>query len=377
MIYLDNAATTFPKPECVINEVSKCMRDYCGNPGRGSHSLSMMASEMVFRAREHLNGMFNGYSPERCIFTLNTTYALNIALKSAVSDGCHILISDLEHNSVLRQVEKLKTDGRATYDIFRTFGGDCNKITNELKSKIKKNTGILICQIASNICGITMPVEQIGKLCRINGIIFIADAAQFAGKYAIDIKKMNIDALCLPAHKGLYGPQGTGAVLFSERYFEHADTLIEGGSGSNSLSTEMPEVLPDRFEAGTVPTPAVSGLLRGVEFVSNTGIASICEHESELTEYLLAALCSDSRFEVYSPLNYGGIVLFNVKGKTSTETADELNERGICVRAGFHCAPLAHKTLSTGNSGAVRVSFGVFNTRDDVRKLKDALYYLK
>ena len=377
MIYLDNAATTFPKPERVISEVSKCMRDYCGNPGRGSHTLSMMASETVFQARERLNGMFNGYGPERCIFTLNTTYALNIALKSAFTDGCHILISDLEHNSVLRQVEKLKRDGRASYDIFRTFGGDCNKITDEIKSKIKKNTGILICQIASNICGITMPVEQIGKLCRINGIVFIADAAQFAGKYAIDMKKMNIEALCLPAHKGLYGPQGAGAVLFSDRNFENADTLIEGGSGSNSLSPEMPGELPDRFEAGTLPTPAVCGLVRGVEFVSDVGVASICEHESELTEYLLGAMLSDSRFEVYAPLKCGGIVLFNVKGKTSTETADELNGRGICTRAGFHCAPLAHKTLSTGNSGAVRVSFGVFNTRDDVRKLKDALYYIK
>ena len=139
----------------------------------------------------------------------------------------------------------------------------------------------------------------------------------------------------------------------------------------------MPSELPDRFEAGTLPTPAVCGLARGVEFVSDVGVASICEHESELTEYLLGAMLSDSRFEVYAPLNCGGIVLFNVKGKASTETADELNRRGICVRAGFHCAPLAHKTLSTGNSGAVRVSFGIFNTRDDVRKLKDALYFIK
>ena len=378
MIYLDNAATTFPKPDSVVTEVAKCMREYCGNPGRGSHTLSLKASEAVFRARESVCNMFNGPGPERCIFTLNTTYALNIALKAVVTRGSHILVSDLEHNSVIRQVEKLKNDGIVSYDVFRTFGGDRKRITEDIKLKIKKNTKILICQIASNICGITMPVEQIGKLCRNYGLFFIADAAQFAGIYAIDMKEMKIDALCFPAHKALYGPQGAGCVMFSERLFDNrGETIIEGGSGSNSLSALMPDTLPDRFEAGTISTPAVSGLIRGIEFVESAGFRSISAHESELTGALLSALSCDRRFEIYAPLETGGIVLFNIKGKPSVDVAGELNDRGICTRAGFHCAPLAHKTLMTGETGAVRVSFGMFNTKKDVKTLLDSLVFIK
>ena len=377
MIYFDNAATTFPKPDSVVSEVSKCMREYCGNPGRGSHSLSMMASEMVFRARENICDMFNGESPDHCVFTLNTTYALNIALKAVVTKGCHILVSDLEHNSVIRQVVKLKRDGFVSYDVFRTFGGDECKISEDIKSKVKKNSKILICQVASNICGIRMPVEQIGKLCRSFGIIFIADAAQYAGIYAIDMKRMNIDALCFPSHKGLYGPQGTGAVLFSERCFERSNTIIEGGSGSNSLSLGMPEALPDRFEAGTIPTPAVAGLVRGIEFVRSSGVDAISDHESELAGSLTEGLLCDKRFRLYGPRGRGGVVLFNIKGISPVYVSDELNRRGICTRAGFHCAPLAHNTLSTGESGAVRVSFGVFNNQSEVKTFLDSLTYIK
>ncbi len=373
MIYFDNAATTFPKPECVVEEVSTCLREYCGNPGRGSHSLSLRASEAVFRARESICALFNGQSAERCIFTLNTTYALNIALKSALSEGCHILVSDLEHNSVIRQVIKLKNEGRIQYSIFSTFGGDPERIIGDIRSKIKRNTTILICQIASNICGITMPVEQIGKLCRKYGIIFIADAAQYAGVYPIDIKSMNIDALCFPAHKGLYGPQGAGGILLSERFPDRTRTLIEGGSGSNSLNTRMPDEYPDRFEAGTLPTPALAGLIKGIEFVESIGHSSIIEHESELTSILLNGLLNDKRYEVYVPIEDCGIVLFNLIGSSSANVARELDHRGVCTRAGFHCAPLAHRTLDTGSSGAVRISFGIFNNRDEVRRLLDYL----
>ncbi len=376
MIYFDNAATTFPKPESVVSEVSKCLAEYCGNPGRGSHALSMRASEAVYSARESVCALFNGYSPDRCIFTLNTTYALNISLKAAVSKGCRVLISDLEHNSVYRQVEKLKAEGIADYDVFGTYSGDREKIINDVKRKIKFNTKVLICQIASNICGVTMPVEEIGKLCRKNLIVFIADAAQYAGIREIDVKRMNIDALCFPAHKGLYGPQGAGGILLSDAFSENAPTLIEGGSGSDSLNPLMPESYPDRYEAGTCATPALAGLMQGIKFVRNIGYGNISEHEREMTSMTVDALLSDRRFEVYCPMKNCGIVLFNVKGIDPVSVGRELDARGICVRSGFHCAPLAHRTLGTGNSGAVRVSFGIFNYRDEVRKMLDALYYI-
>ncbi|MBR6917458.1 MAG: aminotransferase class V-fold PLP-dependent enzyme, partial [Clostridia bacterium] len=258
MIYLDNAATTFPKPASVTEEIVKCITSYCGNPGRGSHRMAFAASEVVFSTREKLNGIFDGDGPENCVFTLNTTYALNIALKSMVTPSSHILISDLEHNSVFRQAVKLKRDGICDFDIFHTFGGDGDKILTDIKNKLKKNTRILICLVSSNICGIVLPVTRIGELCRKRNIQFIADAAQSAGIHEISIKKMNVDALCVPSHKGLYGAQGAGAVLFSSRSVKHLKSVFDGGSGSDSLNEAMPDALPDKLEAGTVSTPAIA-----------------------------------------------------------------------------------------------------------------------
>lgn len=372
MIYLDNAATTFPKPQSVVDEVARCMTTYCGNPGRGSHKMSLAASEAIFEAREKLSSLVGADDPDNCIFTLNTTYALNIAVKSIVRRGYHIIISDMEHNSVYRQIAKLKEDGIATFDVFGTFGGDADLIIKDIKRKMTQETKLLVCQISSNICPLTMPVNLIGKLCRTEGIRFIADAAQSAGINDINVKDMAIDALCVPSHKGLYGPQGAGAVVISER-MEDLRTLVEGGSGSNSLDKFMPQELPDRLEAGTLPTPAIAGLSRGIDFINSVGLSNIRQHEFSLASMLTEELRSDKRFVVYGDCMSGGIVLFNVVGMTSNAVSRELDNRGICTRAGFHCAPLAHKTLSTGPDGAVRVSFGIFNDKCDVSSLLDAL----
>ncbi len=373
MIYLDNAATTYPKPQSVIGEVSRCMKEYCGNPGRGSHYMSMRAAETLFSTRNKLDKLFNGYGPENCVFTLNTTYALNIALKSAVTNGCHILISDLEHNSVYRQVVKLCDDSDVTFDIFNTFGGDHQKTVNDIKRKIKSNTKILICLLSSNVCAISLPAEKIGKLCKSSNILFIADAAQSAGVYEIDMKKFCIDALCVPSHKALYGPQGAGAVLFSRDFPFSVRSFIEGGSGSNSKEKYMPYDLPDRFEAGTMPTPSIAGLGAGIDFINEIGISVIRRHEGSLAKLLTDELMSDKRYTLYGGYEQNGIVLFNVKGMSSVEVAEELNRRNICVRSGFHCAPLAHNALNTGKDGAVRISFGVFNDLSDVRETIDTL----
>ncbi len=373
MIYLDNAATSFPKPGEVTREVYRCMSEYCGNPGRGSHRMALAASNALYSARTGLCELFGASEPERCVFTLNTTYALNIALKSVVTRGCHILISDLEHNSVYRQVVKLRDDGISSFDMLGTFGGDAGLIISDIQKKIRNSTTVLICQISSNICGVSMPVKTIGELCRKNGITFIADAAQSAGVYDIDVESMHIDALCLPSHKGLYGPQGAGVILFSERMSEKSVAMLEGGSGSNSLSERMPDELPDRFEAGTMPTPAIAGLAKGVAFIKSIGFGAVREHEKELSNLLVSGLRNDDRFTVYDSSHTGGIVLFNVKGRSPVEVSSLLDSYGICVRSGFHCAPLAHRTLGTGDSGAVRVSFGVFNKRSDVEKLLNIL----
>lgn len=376
-VYLDNAATSYPKPQIVIDETMRCMRDYCGNPGRGSHSLSLAASEVVFSVREKLDRLFNGYGPEYCVFTLNTTYALNIALKSLVDKGCHVLISDMEHNSVLRQVTSLERDHIITFDIFRTFGGNVDRLIKDLKTRINKKTSIIICQHVSNICGTVLPLERIGKLCRSFGIKLIVDAAQSAGLYDIDIKKFSIDALCIPSHKSLYGPQGAGAVLYSGRITDKIRTFVEGGSGSDSLNPYMPSLLPDRLEAGTLPTPSIAGWSQGIDYIMSNGISEMRRHEFELSNKLTLSLLNDNSFVVYEPNKCGNSVLFNVNGKSPDSVSNALNNAGICTRAGFHCAPLAHKTLCTGNSGAIRSSFGIYNTKKDIDILLDELNKIK
>lgn len=374
MIYLDNAATTFPKPVSVIEETARCMKEYCGNPGRGSHSMARLASDKIFEARELLCELFGADSPEDVVFTYNTTYSLNIALKSAVKSPCHILISDSEHNSVFRPVEALRRQGRVTYDTFPTI---TDSITEEIKKRINKNTKILICRHASNVTGSVLPIEKIGKLCRERNIFFIVDGAQSAGKYDIDIRKCNINALCIPSHKGLYGPQGAGAVIFNNVNPTVLNTFIEGGSGSASLEPTMPEGLPDRFEGGTLATPVIAGWCEGIRFVMKNTPGEILRHERELCRIMSYYLLNDSRFTVYGADSIGTLLSFNIKGRSSTEVCEELDRMGICTRGGFHCSPMTHKLYDTGDSGAVRVSFGAFNEQREVASLINALWNIK
>lgn len=376
LFYLDNAATTFPKPSAVCDECFRCIKDYCGNPGRGSHYYSEKSSEKLFEARELLCSLFGCSSPENVVFTLNTTYALNFAIKTFARDGDSILISDMEHNSVVRPVEALKHTKNISYSVFTTFKGDDRKTLSHINSLIKPNTKILVCQHSSNICGIVQPIKKIGELCRKKGILFIVDAAQSAGIFDIDMQAMCIDALCIPSHKSLYGIQGVGAVLFSENALNHglSCTLIEGGSGTNSKDILMPSFLPDRFEAGTMPTPAVAALAEGVKFVITNKPSSIRSHEEYLAGSLKNRLCQLKNIIIYEKELNSGIVLFNLFGKSSTFVANELSLESICVRAGFHCAPFAHKKIKTDESGAVRISFGVFNDLKDVIKVSDVIW---
>lgn len=369
MIYLDNAATTYPKPQIVVEEMSKCIKSYCGNPGRSSHSLALKSAEAIYNARLELADFF-GADPESVVFTYNATYALNIAIKSLIKPGFHVLISDIEHNAVFRPIYSLSQRGLCTFDIFDTSGND-EDIIKSIESKISSKTKMIVANFVSNIGSRKLPIKKIGNLCKKNDIIFILDGSQGAGHYHINLKKMNINALCLPGHKGLYGPQGTGVIIYNEIVPE---SYIEGGTGINSKDPKMPDFLPEIQEAGTLSTPAIVGLLEGLKWLKTLNIDKIRSHEEDLYNYFCTKMSNLEDFILYRANLYpGNTICFNSRFITSNYLASELNKRGICVRSGFHCSPLAHKVFNTRDDGAVRVSFGVFNTRNDVIDLINAL----
>jgi len=365
LIYFDNAATTFPKPERVYSEMQKCMREYCGNPGRGSHRMSLVASSKIYECRERIARFFSAPSPDNAVFTMNTTYALNIAIKSTVSRGDHVLISSVEHNSVYRPIRALTDRGVISFDIFDAFAQD---ITAEINRKLKQNTRLLICTHSSNICGKSMPIAEIGAFLKKKNIKFIVDGAQSAGHTDINVQKMNIDILCVPGHKGLYGPQGCAALIFGNS--DIGKTVFEGGGGINSLDEHMPDFLPERFEAGTLPTPNIVGLSEGIRFVQTQGINSIHEKEEFLCRECAVRLHDMKKVKLYSD---SGIILFNIREKSPVEVCEILDKNGICVRGGFHCSPLAHRAIGTGEDGAVRVSFSFFNERSELMKFCSVL----
>lgn len=368
MIYFDNAATSFPKPEAVCEEVNKCMRLYCGNPGRGAHAVSLAASQKVFECREAVSALFGCPETENLIFTLNTTSALNMAIKGMVRRGDHIIISDLEHNSVFRPVYRMAENRMIEYDVFHSVNQygrrPTEKICAEITKLIKPNTKLLICTHTSNICPITLPIREIGALCHRHNIIFIVDAAQSAGHIPVNMRRDNIDILCAPGHKGLLGPAGCGIMALGTGILP--DTLFEGGNGINSLEGTMPDFTPERFETGTLPVPAIAGLLAGVQLIGQTGIDNIKQHEFMLGKALYDRLNTINGIKIYASHSFGPIILFNLRDIPSDTLAKILNERGICVRSGFHCSPLAHKALGTPSDGAVRVSLGIYNTIDEV-----------
>ena len=375
MIYLDNAATAFPHPWRVIEEQALCMKEYCGNPGRGSHLLAMKAAEKIYECRERVASLFSSKDPQNVIFTLNATMAINTVIKGVLHQGDHVLISDMEHNAVFRPIYKLAREGRISYDLFSAHALDKGDVSDaviaSILEKLRPNTRLLICAHASNICSSVLPLERIGELCRKKGILFAVDAAQSAGHLPIDMERMKIDALCLPGHKGLLGPQGTGILLLGRGIF--ADTLLEGGSGYNSLEGNMPEEAPERYEAGTLPTPAIAGLCAGLRELEHIGIERIHSHEVALNRCLCRRLMQIPKVTVYAPHLEGSVLLFNAEGISADHMGAMLNERGFCVRTGFHCAALAHASLHTPPTGAVRVSPGIYNTVAHMEAFADAV----
>ena len=373
LIYLDNAATSFPKPIGVIEEMKKFMLYRGGNAGRGSHELAIEASKAVYDCRARLAEMFDAEGPERVCFTLNTTYALNFAIKGLLDSGDHVLISDLEHNAVLRPIYKLSQEGRISYDVFSSMAGDTKRsaarICAGITRLLRKETRMLVCTGASNVCSVEMPLAEIGALCKRKGILFVVDGAQCAGHREISMKRMNIDVLCLPAHKGLLGPQGCGIVIFGNDLSLRCTTLVEGGNGVASLDLDMGEFLPERYEAGTLPLPAIAGLGEALHIIRQMGTEEIAARERMLFYRAREQLMNTKGVTVYCPESSGAVLLFNVDGHGSEDVSRQLSDMGICVRGGYHCTMLGHKTLGTLEGGAVRASFGAFNRTDDIDAL--------
>jgi len=367
MIYLDNAATTNPKPSVVMEASRIALEKYSSNPGRSGHEGSILAAEEIYKCREKAAHFFNCASPENVVFTLNCTHAINYVIKGVLKPNSHVITSSLEHNAVMRPLETLKKRGQIDYDEAEVFFGDNDATLRSFERLIKKNTLLIICTHTSNVCGITLPIERIGKLCKEYNIPFAVDAAQSAGVLPIDMEKMNIDFLCCPGHKGLYGPMGTGILISSGRRLE---TIIEGGTGNFSIDLNQPEDLPERFESGTVNTPGIIALAAGINFVEKKGIDKIYSHEMRLIGKAyenLQEMKNISLYTVYPNSEYFAPVLcFNVVGIPSMEVAKGLNDRGVAVRAGLHCAPSAHNRLGTIGSGAVRISPSIFTTEHEI-----------
>lgn len=370
-IYLDNAATTFPKPAEVIAEMTSVMRYSCGNPGRSSHKIALRAAEKVYECRENIAN-YLGSTPERVVFTSSATHSLNLAIKTTLRKGDHVLISDIEHNSVIRPIATLAEKGLISYDIYVSHS-DPEKQIAELNSRIRPYTAMICACHHSNICGLVLPIREIGAFCKKHGVIFLVDASQSAGILPISMDKDGIDLLCAPGHKGLYGPPGCGFAVFGSRFDDPAelpDTFTEGGNGIRSKEPFMPDFLPDRLEAGTLAVPLIAGLSKGIDFVRGFQKGALYKNETRLCSLMRKELGRINDLRVYGERD-GSILLFSANGISAEGFAEALDSYGICVRAGFHCAPTAHEKLGTPKDGAVRVSFGAFNSERDVNRFCD------
>jgi len=366
MIYLDNAATTLIKPKNVYTASCNALRK-CGNPGRGGHAPSVYASDKIYECRVETAKLFHMEDkPENVVFTLNATHALNIAIKSILHNGGHAVISSMEHNSVLRPLNKLKENG-VTYSVAHCPIFDNEAAVNAICDCIdSRKTDCVIIDHISNVFGYELPIYRIDELCHARGIPLIIDASQSAGINDINIKLLKSTVyICFPGHKSLFGPQGTGCLLSCK--VNHLYSIMEGGTGSNSIYEDQPDFLPDIYESGTQNSHGIAALCEGIKYIRSRSLKDVSAFHKELTVYALERLFAIPAIKVYSgPFHTHGVISFRGLNKDCEELAEELNRQGIFVRAGLQCAPLAHKTAGTLETGTVRVSFSVFNTFRDI-----------
>lgn len=368
-IYVDNAATTFPKPNSVYNEIMNYMTTIGGNPGRGASTSSLKGNKVIFQCRNELCKLFNYKDTKNVVFTSNITMSLNMLIKGSVKSGWHVITSSMDHNSTLRTLKDLELKGLIELDILK-----CNSLglidVTDFKNAIRENTKLVVLSHASNIIGAIQPLEVIGSICKENEIFFIVDSAQTAGVLNVDFKSLNCSALAFTGHKSLLGPQGIGGFIIDDAFNDICSSLIVGGTGSSSSDIIQPEFLPDKFESGTLNTPGIVGLLAGLKFLNQEGISNIKEHEEYLTQKFIDGVLNIDTMKVYGDLsasNRTSTVSINSTILDNSDLGYILDsEYNIITRTGLHCAPLAHKTIGTYPSGTLRFSFGYFNDEKDV-----------
>ena len=373
-MYLDNAATSYPKPQGMTESVKRFMDEVGTSSGRGAYRKALDADGLVFNTRKSLAGLFNIRDPSRICFTSNVTEALNLAIYGFLEDGDRVITSGLEHNSVWRPLCRMREERNIDLVKIECEAGGNLDFDSYLR-EIKRGAKLVVMLHASNVIGTILPISEIGKVAHEHEAIFLVDSAQTAGVLPIDVEKDNIDMLAFTGHKGLMGPMGTGGLYIREGI--DLRPLIEGGTGGQSILERQPEELPERFEAGTLNVPGIMGLGLAVDFILNESVTKIWKHEKKLTHQLLKGLEEIANVKVYGPRDVEkivGVISINIEGVEPQEVGYVLDEvYRIMVRTGLHCSPLAHKTIGTIDCGTLRISPGYFNTDQDIANLLVAL----
>lgn len=374
LINFDNAATTFPKPPEVRNSVVYAMNNYGGSSGRGGHMLAARTSEMVFRTRRAAAEFF-GADTENVIFCSSCTHALNTAIKGVLRPGDHVITSSLEHNSVIRPLTELQQRGLISFSVAGVYDDD-EKTAESFRNSVNSRTKAVVCTAASNVTGQILPVKLISEICAKNNICLIVDGAQACGVIPLNLKNYGINILCTSGHKGLYGITGTGLLITDGKFSIHP--LMQGGTGSGSLEPVQPDYMPDSLESGTLNTCGIASLEAGIGFISKMTTEKIKQYEDRLVNIFLSEAEKYSNLILYRPVHSEcvPIVSFNIADIPSDKTAEILSSRGFCLRAGFHCSAMAHRTLGT-ETGTVRFAPSVFNSEADVKKLCQEIKKIK
>jgi cysteine desulfurase family protein len=375
MIYFNNAATSWPKPDIVYQAADEFFRSSGINPGRSGTSGEQDAAQIIFETREKIADFFSISNSAQLVFNSGSTESLNTVIKGVLEKGDHVITSKLEHNSVLRPLERLKTEKEITVDYIEFNPKTAEIEYQSLKNAVKNNTKLIIISHASNVLGTVNNLQRIGEIAAAEDILFLVDAAQTAGVSPIDVDKMKIDFLAVPGHKSLFGPPGIGALYVRDH--ELIRPLKEGGTGTNSLSVQQPKIMPDYLEAGTLNTPGIIGLGAGIEFIQTEGLKLIHQQEMRLLKKLINGLKILPEIKIYGKKdidNRTAVTAFNLAALSSNQLAFKLqHEYNIQLRGGLHCAPLLHKFLGTDNQGMLRLSPGYFNTEAEVDEFLNIL----
>lgn len=381
-IYLDNGSTTFPKPASVADAVYHYMTQIGSNINRGCYNDAYSVEEIVYETRQMLCNLFHGPSCKNVVFTKNVTESLNVIIKGFLKSGDHVLVSSMEHNAVMRPLAQLEKQGVSFTRIPCDMEGTL--CLEALEDLITENTKAVIMTHASNVCGTLLPIEKVGVLCQQHGLKFVVDCAQTAGVFPIHMDTMHIDALAFTGHKGLLGPQGIGGFILQEKMISLIDPLLSGGTGSISHTEQIPEFMPDRFEPGTMNLPGIVGLHASLQWIQETGLIAIKDHELALTERFINGILELDPTGRYIQLvgksnieGRTGVVSIQTLQMDTAQAAFELDEEyGIMTRVGLHCAPSAHQTLHTYPTGTIRFSFGWWNTNKDIDTALSALAHI-